>query len=149
MVAIYSRTSHFNRNVVIYRSELVILPLGLSFFTTSLVIFYGHCTCQTILGYAPVVLVHTPPTPDKDVSMYLTSYTFTLVSSYKLVGLDFIYVKIRYQSLNTSNNVPYFPNATCFGFATISLLNDVQRPFPDDKPISARQIFLTIFSNIL
>ena len=81
--------------------------------------------------------IHTTPDPDADAPMYLTSSTFTLVSSYILVGLDFISVNMRFQSLTTSNTAPYFPNDTSFGFAAISLMNGVQRPFPDGKPISA------------
>ena len=69
--------------------------------------------------------------------MYPKSATFHLVRSYTLVGLDFISVNMRFQSLTTSNTAPYFPNDTSFGFAAISLMNGVQRPFPAGKPIAA------------
>ena len=71
MGEISSRTSHCNRTAAISRSELVIFPLGLSSLTAYLVIYYGNCTNQTILGYAPVVIIHTPPAPDApDISQF-------------------------------------------------------------------------------
>ena len=80
--------------------------------------------------------IHTTPDPDADAPMYLTSSTFTLVSSYILVGLDFISVNMRFQSLNASNTATCFPNDTRFGFSATVLLNGVQRPFPEGKLIS-------------
>ena len=137
MGEISSRTSHCNRTAAISRSELVILPLGLSSLTAYLVIYYGNCTNQTILGYDPVAIIHTPPAPDAYASMYPTSSNFPLVSSYTLVGLDCIYVNMSFQSLNASNNALCFPNDTRFGFSAIDLLNSTKSPFPPGKPIAA------------
>ena len=70
--AICSNINHSMIIATISRSELVMVPLGGLSPTTRLLIPDSHYTCHTVFRYDAVVIVHTPPAPILEVSIFST-----------------------------------------------------------------------------
>lgn len=104
-----SLTSQCMRSRAISRSEFVMIPLGLwsemSQYRTS----WGHSTRYTVLGYSPLILIQTPPTPASEASTLPKSEKARTTSSLTCVGRFVISPRRRRQSLKALCTAPFGP----------------------------------------
>ena len=127
----------------IYKFKLMMVPLILLSLTAQLLISEGHFIRHTMLLYMVEVLIHTPPAPILDASMYPTSVISCMTNSFTYVGRFYISIRSRLQSSNAAYARPFLSRDAIFGCMSIVRLKGAHRPRPADNPIATYRILPT------
>ena len=128
---------------------MVMVPFGFLSLITRRDISASHSTRQTMCMYAPNRLIHTPPAPMPEASIFPTSDIVWGTNSLTWVGRLRMSRSSIFQSRKALCTAPFFPKATILGWAATVRLNGEQRPLPTGRPMVAWRSFPTNFSKRL